>query len=455
MNRFKVNQQNTRARFLTAALAALAALASLSLVLISLDVFAADAQHDSLISTQTACHAFQERLKALPNVTSGIAKVPLDWEDPFDNQLIPFFWWKRKGIDPSFPPLAFIHGGPASNSWALLDNWKAMLADYPGDLIAFDERGEGCSKTLRSNLPSAAYVHYRVRDIVQDLEFLRTDVFGYKKWRVMGHSRGAAIVHYYLEMAPEGLESAHAMGFSIMPNVQSAYAQYRALGYFRTAQYYLEKHPEDAATVSGIRDTIAQKQMCWDGLDDRKICGSGAVDVLYQKLKYTSSWDKLHLIISSMVDEKSIHDAIAAALLGDVYAHFNYIVGTNGQDFANPDSKTAEVFKSTSDPLYVDPFLAEIRFVNESMAPTANIEWTGHVDRLDYDQIQSFLSSHKDFKYFLYAGYYDPIAPLEMYQPEIQKLGKRVHFDVLYKDGHDGWYDPIVLKRLMQRTPAF
>src|SRR4051794_37953000 len=78
---------------------------------------------DSLAQAVSGCEGFNAKLKAYPDIKSGVAQVPADWANPASQAKVPVFWWKRAGKDSSYPPLAFIHGGPASNSWALLDKW--------------------------------------------------------------------------------------------------------------------------------------------------------------------------------------------------------------------------------------------------------------------------------------------------------------------------------------------
>ncbi len=410
-------------------------------------------ERDTLVSTQAACQRFRTTLQARPDIVSGTARVPRIWGQEASRDTLPVFWWKRPGMDPTYPPIAFIHGGPASNSWALLDKWKEVFDRYPGDIVAFDHRGEGCSKTSGSNLDPALYEPYRIRNIVRDLEYLRKEVFKYPKWRIVGHSRGAALVHYYLEMAPQSLEAAFAMGFAIMPgDMQTQYPMFRALGYYRAAKEYLRRYPDDEARVQAIRRQIVDDKICWDGMDDRRLCGPGALDVLgAQNLKNVSSWASLHQLLLGMVDTQSIRDGVDGQLKKDVYGHFNYIVATNSQDFGGPDEGVTLSLKATESPLYVEPFLSEIRYLGDAIAPTVPFRWEGHIDQVRYGRILRFLDHHPGFRFELFGGYYDPIAPLELYQGELRLLADRATFTVLPESGHDGWYDPILLNRVMKR----
>lgn len=403
------------------------------------------ASDDSLTVAKNGCQSFLKRLDSLSDVTYGTIEVPKDWARP-DDEKNPLFWWKRAGRDKTAPPLAFLHGGVAGNSWGVLDKWQTVIRDYPGDFISFDHRGEGCSKTLPSSLAPSAYRHLNARSVVKDMEFLRAKVFGGAKWRVVGHSRGSALIHYYLEMAPQALESAHAVGFSIAPpELQSLNTLTRAQGYYATAKAYLQRYPEDEARVQKIR-TFIKPDTCWFALDDRSICGQAVLDVFANLLSRKSSWADLHLKIESMVDFESTYAAIQARLPNDVYGHFHYIVGTNGQDFGSPDSAMTEVLKSN--PVYTDAFLSEARFIGDAIAPTVKVSWRSSVDSIDYSQIKQFLLENPGFRYYLYSGDLDPIAPPQAFQWEVAYLGSLVHFVSLPDSAHDGWFDPILLRNV-------
>ncbi len=417
----------------------------------SLNVFVARAAtDDSLTMTKIGCQNFTKRLSEMKGLTSGNYLVPKYHSHPYGKK-IPIFWWKREGTNKSAPPLVFIHGGVAGNSWALLDKWPTVIRNYPGDFISLDLRGEGCSKELSSNLLPSEYRHLSVRNVVKDLEMLRTQLWGYAKWRIVGHSRGSAIVHYYLEMAPQGLESAHAMGYSIAASeFQSLNTLVRAQGFYSTAQTYLKLYPEDEERVRLIRSRI-KPETCWLGLDDRKICGPSALDVFANYLSRRSSWKDLHSTLTSMIDFDSTYAAIQKRLPNDVYGHFNYIISTNGQTFGNPDSVMTELLKSN--PIYTDSFLSEIRFIVNAISPSVQVPWRASVDSINYDRIKRFLTSNPNFKYYLYSGALDPIAPPMAFKWETDFLGSLVNFVNLPDSAHDGWFDPILLSNIVQISP--
>ena len=415
---------------------------------ISLGRDAHAAPDDSLAQTQAGCQTFIKKLRSTGGMTFGTLEVPEDWNDPRGAK-IPLFWWKRAGKDPTATPLAFLHGGVAGNSWAVLDKWQKILREYPGDVISFDHRGEGCSKTLPSNLHPSRYGHLNVRSVVRDLEYLRAQVAGHAKWRVAGHSRGSALIHYYLEMAPAGLESAHAMGFSIAsPEVQKLNGLIRAQGYYMAAKAYLKRYPEDEAKVKTIRSFI-KHDTCWNALDDRKVCGPAVLDVFANLLSRVTSWPDLHDKIASMIDFETTYATIKARLPNDVYGHFHYIIGTNSQAFGSPDPTMFDVLKEN--PVYTDAFLTETRFVGEAIKPTLTVPWSSSVDPIDYTKIKRFLSSNPGFKYYLYAGALDPIAPPQAFQWEVQHLGPLVNYVLLPDSAHDGWFDPILIANILRK----
>jgi len=405
------------------------------------------APDDSLKLTQAACNAFKAKIAALPGYTSGTIQVPADWTNT-KGATVPVFWWKRAGTRPSATPIAFLHGGVAGSSWALLDKWQEVLNNYPGDVVSFDHRGEGCSKTLPSNLHPSQYAHLNVRPVVRDLEYLRQHVFGYKKWRVVGHSRGSALIHYYLEMAPEGLESAHAMGFSLShPDIQAFNTLTRAQGFYDTAKAYLLRYPGDEERVKQIKSWI-QTDTCWNALDDRKVCGPSVVDVFANLLSRQTSWGDLHNKIQSMVDFNSAYAVIQARLPLDVYGHFNYIMGTNALTFGSPDLLWIAMLKEN--PVYKDPFLSEIRYIGDAIMPTVGELWRAQVDAIDYATIKTYLREHPEFKYFLYSGALDPIAPPQAFKWETSELGSLVNFVTLPSSAHDGWFDPILIANILK-----
>ena len=409
---------------------------------------------NSLEMVRAACADFQARLRALyPDVQTGVAQVPKFWDKP-NGETLPVFWWKRAGKDPSYPPLAYIHGGTGSNSWALLTVGKDLLDNYPGDVVSFDHRGEGCSKTLPSNLRPEVYAPYRLREVFRDLEYLRSEVFGYRKWRILGHSRGAALAHVYLESAPEGLESVHAMGFSFMPlEMQESYTGVRALGYYRVAKVYLQKYPGDEQRVAEIRAMVPQ-DMCWESFDGRVLCGPDVIDILSKHLFYTSSWPVLHEILSKMVDPPSIHAAIEEELKKNIYAHYNYILGTNGLDFGNPSLDNARVFEEGQSPLFTEPFLSELRYVGSTLQWGLDFTWRSSATTVRYDVIRKNMLANPGLRYFLYAGEFDPGLPLEMFVAEESKLGdlEQFRYRILEGTGHDGWAHPDVIAQVMMKT---
>ena len=318
--------------------------------------------------------------------------------------------------------------------------------------MSFDHRGEGCSKTLRSNLDPDAYQPYRVREIVNDMEFLRERVFKYSKWRIFGHSRGSALVHYYLEMAPNSLESAFTSGFSIMPaQQQKNYAFVRARGYQEVGAAYLRLYPGDLSLVQEARRRIEEEKLCWQTVDNYKICGPAALDVLALNfLAYRSAWSKLHDQISQLQSKDGLKNVIQAQVFATNYGEFNYIMGTNAREFGSPSSGATAIMKADHSSPFYNPFLAELRFASEAMAPIAKVDWHSEVDALDYGKILEFLKLHPSFKYTLFSAELDPIAPPEMFKDELQILGKYVRLIPLPNMGHDSSSSLEVMNKVME-----
>lgn len=409
---------------------------------------------DSLDYVQQNCRGFQAQLSRQMNVVHGTARVPKNWANPTSSESIPIFWWKRVGSDSNYPPLLYVHGGPGSNSWAILDYWPQVYNSYPGDVVAVDLRGEGCSKTESGNLDPQSYSNYGVRSIVRDLEFLRTNVFQYSAWRLAGHSRGASIVQYYLEMSPEGIESAVAAGYSVMsPSRQREYTRIRGEGFHAAATKYEQRYPGDRARLENLRQRLDNSRVCWNLFDGRTLCGGIAVDVLSSLLARYDLWNQLHTMILQMSDLNYAQQVINSMLMQNVIvAQTGYVLGTQGRDFASMSKADILSLKQLGDPIYQDTLLSEIRLMADGIIPISPYDWASDVDNLDYDKVRAGLREH-NIDYFLFSSEHDPIAPPTMYADQVQILGSEVVYKNLSNAGHEAFFfSPEVARAILKPT---
>lgn len=115
-------------------------------------------------------------------------------------------------------PLVFVHGGPGSTAYYLQATGAAPLLEQQVQMIYYDQRGSGRSKSSVIN-------DYSLRRMLLDLEELR-QFLGLKQWIVMGHSFAGTIVTQYAKdfpMSTKKLILAHCtlnMQLSILSHIR-------------------------------------------------------------------------------------------------------------------------------------------------------------------------------------------------------------------------------------------
>jgi pimeloyl-ACP methyl ester carboxylesterase len=444
-----INLSDNRARFWGFTVAKL--MKKLILICTFFLSLSAFAETDLQTYIAQGCQDFKAKLNRLQGASYGYDQVPMDWKNPSGGK-IPLFWWRRAGA-PSFPPLLLVHGGPGGNSWGFLLRLPKLIDSYPGDVFSIDQRGEGCSNTLAGNLPPSAYAHLMARNSVYDFEYLRNKFYHGRTWRAFGQSRGSIILHYYLDMFPQALESVHAHGWSLMPaNLAPGTTRLRAIGYQRTAAAYVAKYPEDVALVKRIRASITPLN-CWPGYESRQYCGPDVLDVFAFDLSRMALWENLHKLLNSVVttegtiDTKKVSAIIAERVKSDLFASANYIVATFTREVFYPDYNT--LLRMTGTPEFQEPLLSEVRWWRNGILPALPI-WRSDADPVDYARIRRFLASHPRFKYYLYSSALDPVAPVEIFRTEVTALAPYVRYTNLQNSGHDGWWsEPLMAQRVL------
>ncbi|GEM_PF-6617644 len=399
------------------------------------------------------CKNLNQVLNNFGGLKSFYISVPRDWSNEKGSR-IPLFVWYKKG-EFKYPPLLLLHGGPAANSASFPSKFADLIKKYPGDVVSLDQRGgNSCSADLTGNLPLTSYIHLQATNIVNDLEYLRRYYFSGRKWRAFGQSRGSLVLHMYLNYFPNSLESVHAHGWSLMDSGQASKMTFiRANAYLRTSEAYLKKYPQDRAIVAKIKRSI-NNQICWPAFEGHTYCGPSVVDIFGYDLGKPTSWDGIHknlvgtLDANGNVNPTALYNVILKAIKSDGFAWINYIAATFSQESFYPDYASLVALRNF--PIYNMPVLSEIRYLSDVIKPSHGIKWRSNSFVPDYAKIKSYLERNPRFNYFLYSGALDSIAPVEIFQHEVSKLGGAVKYNHFLNSGHDGWWsEPLIQQRLL------
>ena len=396
----------------------------------------------------------------------GFAHVPKRHDG--SPETLPVFWWVRKMLrseDNTNVPLVYIHGGVGLESWRAFREHKTLMEKYPGDYLAFDHRGEGCSKRMASNLDPMEYEQYRLRYVYKDVEYLRTMVLNYPRWRMFGNSRGATIIMHYLanyaQANPRAVEAAHLHGNVLMPSPETPNL-IRQRSFYKTGQFYLNEFPEDALLLANIRLAIGPGE-CWTGVDDVKICGPVAPDLLSFSLTNKRKWPDIHVAIQNMLTDgnpdlsKIRTEMQKHSKIG--YANFvTYILGVNLRDTGSmPSPDQNEHGELTNDPSYEGSFLSENRLLLKQIYPFhqargLKIPHSG-VDPISYSNVIEGLKK-SGAKLFYYQSIFDPIGNETVAKANLKafaKLENLFSYIELKNSSHDGWYtEPRVVEELLK-----
>ena len=428
---------------------------SMAISFFTFKAYGQSAPPNSLDVAVAACKSFQEKLSLEANIEKGYAQVPRFYKAP-DGEKIKVFWWKRKGSDPSYPPLVHIHGGPGNDSSLVFARLRhTLLQNYPGDFIAWDQRGEGCSKTLPGNLRPENYAPYRANEAVEDIEYLRKNVFQVPKFRIYGQSRGSWFSWLYLERYPDSIESAHISAGVLLPTSQQRQEMtpIRAAGFARLVEQYLKEYPGDENIIKNARKMISPNK-CWVGLDAVKTCGPGVLDVLTTgmgRINGSGGWDDIHAKFLTMKDQLTVFRVLQSEVNNDTNHQFGLVVGLNGTDFGNPSSTATRILRHK--PVFRDPVLSEIRYIADVISPNFSFQWKGDAMDYDMDKIKKNLAARPGLKVFYYQGEFDPIFTSEIVDWNKRFFGGLVTNIFLPHTGHnDSWYSPATVDNIMVKT---
>lgn len=425
-------------------------------------------------NTLKACASFKAKLTQEGLATFATLEVPLDYHQAETSPKISVFYWLRKGTDPAKTPLLLIHGGVGGNSSRYYEVFKNST--YPGDILAIDNRNEGCSNVQGYQELPANYAHFRARNVVHDLERLRMHLYGTPtKWRIFGQSRGGAISHYYLEMYPEALESVQTHGWTMMTEANMRqYTFLRSHYSARASDRFALKFPDAAAVLRQAQDHFELNKTCLPlnlGQADLpppqqpQVCGRYLTDGVSYRLSNFAKWGDLATQIVSLKNPDGQLDVGKAVsyfqkeLNANIYVqYFNYILGTNGLDVGSPSPHNFE--RILQDPQLMQALISEGRFVANLVYPAYLAlgfpGQLGDVDPVDYSKIMSFLRQYQArngerFHFTLFSSFYDTVAGPEMFWDEKTSLGDMVEVFSLHNSGHEGWQtEPDVMKRLLR-----
>ncbi|MGE0526602.1 MAG: alpha/beta fold hydrolase [Bdellovibrionales bacterium] len=393
--------------------------------------------------------------KGLRRIDYGFTSVPKAHDGT--PETLPVFWWKRIWTHAQYRgqvPLVFIHGGVGIDSWRGFRELKRVLQEYPGDYVAFDHRGEGCSKRMASNLAPSEYEHYRLRYVVKDMEYLRQNFLRYPRWRMLGQSRGASILLHYLAnyagMNPGVVESAHVHGVVVKPDPTAPYLILQR-GFYRTGLRYLQEYPEDANRVLKIKSAIADDD-CWLGMDGVKVCGPSIIDLLSFHLTDKRRWPVLHGFIAAMLtheepDRAKIRSELQKHVKSGYYRFVPYLLGTNLVDTSSmPSADQNQNGELTTDTSYSESFLCETRPLLEQIYPFFEAKGMeiphSAVDPISYEKIIEGLRAGQT-RLFFYHSVFDPIGNeviAEANRERLQELGELFSFVRLENSSHEGWF---------------
>ncbi|PJJ70585.1 pimeloyl-ACP methyl ester carboxylesterase [Diaminobutyricimonas aerilata] len=203
-------------------------------------------------------------------VTEHTIPVPLDWSRPDRGDISVFV---REFVDPDrrdddLPLLTYLQGGPGGANPRPLSpgGWlEEALRHYR--VVLVDQRGTGLSTPLDAEIVArqgdgtAGADHlalFRADSIVRDLERVRAELYGGRRWATLAQSYGGWLTMTYLSTAPEALTACYICGG--VPGIPASAAEVYRRTFTRveqkTAEFY-RRYPQDVERVAAIADVLA------------------------------------------------------------------------------------------------------------------------------------------------------------------------------------------------------
>lgn len=180
-------------------------------------------------------------------------------------------------------PIAYLQGGPGFPCGLSFTSpgFVKFLLQKGYQVVLYDQRGTGLStpievSTLESAVPKTEgelvedhcgrqldyILNFRADNIVEDMEVIRRELFGKKKWLLLGQSYGGFCSFTYMSRFPESLEAVFVTG-GVPPVGHSADDVYKQT-YKRTSErnvHYYRKYPQDIKRVKQIFAYLSQNNV--------------------------------------------------------------------------------------------------------------------------------------------------------------------------------------------------
>lgn len=264
------------------------------------------------------------------HITDHTIVVPLDWAHPDDGRTLKVF--AREVVDPTkrgepLPILVFLQGGPGGKSPRPMsgEGWVAE-ALKTHRVVLVDQRGTGRSSRVQGAAIAAlstadAVAHllcFRADSIVEDLEHLRTTIFGGVKWQTLGQSYGGFLTLAYLSTHPAALSACYVTGglTSFEPSADEVYRRTYPRVAAKTAAYY-RRYPADAELIARVADIIQRDDV---RLPDGDKLTVHRLQTLGIDLGMGPGAERIHWLF----DEAIVDDALSDTFLEQVMQRTSY-----------------------------------------------------------------------------------------------------------------------------------
>ncbi|MDM9624819.1 alpha/beta fold hydrolase [Rhizobium sp. S152] len=343
-----------------------------------------------------------------------VVDVPLDWSKP-DGRTIKIF--AREVCDPvrrreSLPMLAFLQGGPGGKSPRPSNGGPSWLAEAlkTHRVILIDQRGTGRSSRIESATMQAFtdgkaagdyLALFRADSIIADCEHLRKTIFGGRRWETLGQSYGGFLTLTYLSKAPEGLAACYVTG-GLAGLTATADDVYRRT-YPRVAEKnagYHKRYPFDAARLARIADFIEANDV---RLPDGDRLSVRRLQTIGIDFGMAPGYENVHWLLDEAFSGPK-EDRLSDRFLAQVMSLTSFD--------ENP------LFAALQESIY-----------GQGTVPTA---WAADRIRAEYPAFESKARPLLLTGEMMYPWMFEEIRSLRAFQPGVEALAAREHYEPLY-----------------------
>lgn len=383
----------------------------------------------------------------------GFVEVPENWDLPDGRKIKVFYYGKLEGNDRRRQkPVVFFNGGPSMDSHASSGLFETSARASQVPFIYIDQRGTGCSDPYpadptEENLERLS--HYGTRSIVKDAEAVRAAVLGGKKWRAFGQSYGGMIVQRYITVAPEGIESAYAHGFSVISD-SVEFFKFRMLAQKRVTEDYFKVFPRDRERLEKLKSLINADTCFTDGVT--RICGNVVLDAATLMLGFRPNWDGLHewfvnlLNKDGQLHQRNLQKFVRAFIFGAFAANalpsavINKVEILDGTDNDQCGAAMDRLKRDGEDPQAWP--LNECRLLSNITSDEIEkgLRKLKARDPLELDALAEALRVNPELRFYLYSGGMDTFVPMETFAREAARLGSRITYRNFPDSGHEGFF---------------